>query len=171
VTYALGVLLVAGMLEYRLRTATVEDAPVLAYHRRAMFEAMGILPADEVRPLEAATRAYLERAIAEGAYHGWVVELDGTVVAGGGLQLRPLVPRPGYTRGQAEGLIVSMWTEPAHRRRGLARQVLEAILAWTGANGVRRLTLHASDDGRPLYQLYGFKGTNEMRLDVGGPTL
>jgi GNAT superfamily N-acetyltransferase len=156
--------------EYRLRTATVEDAAILAYHRRAMFEAMGILPADEARPLEAATRAYLERAVAEGAYRGWVVELDGNVVASGGLHLRPLVPRPGYTRGEAEGLIVSMWTEPAHRRRGLARQVLKAILAWTAVNGVRRLTLHASDDGRPLYELFGFKRTNEMRLDVGGST-
>ena len=123
------------MLEYRLRAATVEDAAILAYHRRAMFEAMGVLPADEVRPLEVATRAYLERAIAEGAYRGWVVEFDGKVVVGGGLQLRPLVPRPGYTRGEAEGLIVSMWTEPAHRRRGLAR-LLEAILAWTSSNGV-----------------------------------
>jgi GNAT superfamily N-acetyltransferase len=156
------------MPEYCLRTATVEDAAILAYQRRAMFEAMGVLPADEVRPLEVATRAYLERAIAEGAYRGWVVELDGKVVAGGGLQVRPLVPRPGYTRGEAEGLIVSMWTEPAHRRRGLARQVLETILAWTSSNGVRRLVLHASDDGRPLYQLYGFRGTNEMRLDLGG---
>ena len=90
------------MLEYRLRAATVEDAAILAYHRRAMFEAMGVLPADEVRPLEVATRAYLERAIAEGAYRGWVVEFDGKVVAGGGLQLRLLVPRPGYTRGEAE---------------------------------------------------------------------
>jgi GNAT superfamily N-acetyltransferase len=156
------------MPEYRLRTVTVEDAAILAYHRRAMFEAMGILPADEVRPPEVATRAYLERAIPEGAYRGWVVEFEGKVVAGGGLQLRELVPRPGYTRGEAEGLIVSMWTEPAHRRRGLARQVLEAILAWTNSNGVCRLVLHASDDGRPLYQLYGFRETNEMRLDLSG---
>ena len=63
-----------------------------------------------------------------------------------------------------EGLIVSMWTEPEHRRRGLGRRIVESILAWGKANGVARFTLHASDDGRPLYELFGFRGTNEMRL-------
>jgi GNAT superfamily N-acetyltransferase len=58
-----------------------------------------------------------------------------------------------------------MWTAPAHRRRGLGRQVVEAMLSWGRANGVTRFTLHASEAGRPLYELYGFKGTNEMRLE------
>lgn len=59
-----------------------------------------------------------------------------------------------------------MWTEPAHRRQGLGSRVLDAMLAWSRANGIRRLTLHASADGRPLYAKYGFKQTNEMRLDL-----
>ena len=74
------------------------------------------------------------------------------------------MPRPGHVGGGPEGLIVSMWTEPAHRRRGLGRTVVETILAWGRANGVTRFTLHASEAGRPLYALYGFTQTNEMRL-------
>ena len=76
------------------------------------------------------------------------------------------MPRPGYVQGEPEGLIVSMWTEPEHRRRGLGRLVVEAILAWGRANGVTRFTLHASNEGRPLYALYGFEPTNEMRLSL-----
>jgi GNAT superfamily N-acetyltransferase len=150
---------------YAVRAATVDDAPILARQRRAMFDAIDQMPDDEGAAMEAAIRAYIERAMPAGTFHSWVVEHQGSIVAGGGLQLRTLMPRPGHVDFRPEGLIVSMWTEPDHRRRGLGRLVVEAILDWGRANGVARFTLHASNDGRPLYALYGFGQTNEMRLD------
>ena len=87
-------------------------------------------------------------------------------MAGGGLQLRTLMPRPGYVHEEPEGLIVSMWTDPEHRRRGLGRSVVEAILAWGRANGVTRFTFHASEAGHPTLRVYGFAETNEMRLGL-----
>jgi GNAT superfamily N-acetyltransferase len=149
---------------YTLREATVEDAPVLARQRRLMFDAITPLPPDEGNAMEDAIVTYLQRAMPDGTFRSWVVEHAGSIVAGGGMQLRTLMPRPGHVDFAPEGLIVSMWTEPEHRRRGLGRRVVEAILAWGQANGVGRFTLHASDDGRPLYELYGFRPTNEMRL-------
>jgi GNAT superfamily N-acetyltransferase len=133
-----------------------------------MFESMGALASEEAPALEQAAQRYIERAMPAGTFYAWVVECSAGIVAGGGLQLRTLVPRPGYVAGEPEGLIVSMWTEPAFRRRGLGRRVLEAMLAWAAERGIGRLTLHASDDGRPLYSLYGFTATNEMRLELGG---
>jgi GNAT superfamily N-acetyltransferase len=163
---------------YRLRAATAGDAAVLARQRRAMFETMGMLPdgpraGDE---LEAVARKWIEREVAAGTFFSWVVELAEAphaigasapleVVAGGGLQLRPLMPRPGFVRGEPEALVLSMWTEPAHRRQGLATLVMEAMLAWCRARGIRRVTLHASAMGRPIYERLGFKVTNEMRLE------
>jgi GNAT superfamily N-acetyltransferase len=151
---------------YTIRAATVADAATLARQRRLMFdETRAIDTADEGDAVEAAVLHYVEQAIPAGTFRSWVVEYAGEIVAGGGLQLRTLMPRPGYIHGEPEGLIVSMWTAPAHRRRGLGRQVVEAMLSWGRANGVTRFTLHASEAGRPLYELYGFKGTNEMRLE------
>jgi GNAT superfamily N-acetyltransferase len=151
---------------YQLREAGVGDAVVLARQRRRMFEEVGQLSPAEGDELEAAVCAYIERAMPAGTFRAWVVEHRGRIVAGGGLQLRTLMPRPGFVRGEPEGLIVSMWTEPEHRRRGLGRRVVEAILSWGATNGVSRYTLHASQDGRPLYALYGFCQTNEMRLET-----
>ena len=151
---------------YVLRAATLADAPILARQRRLMFDEISRLPDTEGDQLEAAIHEYIERALPAGTFHAWVVEHHGEIVAGGGLQLRTLMPRPGYVHGEPEGLIVSMWTEPAHRRRGLGRRVVEAILAWGAAHGVTRFTLHASHDGRPLYTLYGFQQTNEMRRET-----
>jgi GNAT superfamily N-acetyltransferase len=152
--------------QYVVREATVEDAPILARQRRLMFDAINTMPDDEGDAMEAAILAYIQRAMPAGTFRSWVVEHRGGIVAGGGLQLRTLMPRPGHVDFAPEGLIVSMWTEPEHRRRGLGRRVVEAILAWGRANGVGRFTLHASDDGRPLYELYGFRQTNEMRLTL-----
>jgi GNAT superfamily N-acetyltransferase len=150
---------------YSLRAATLSDALALARQRRLMFDEIKQLPDAEGDHMEAAIRDYIERALPAGTFHAWIVEHGGEVVAGGGLQLRTLMPRPGFVDGEPEGLIVSMWTEPAHRRRGLGRQIVEAILAWGATHGVTRFTLHASNDGRPLYELYGFHQTNEMRLE------
>ena len=151
---------------YTLREATLEDVGVLAYQRRAMFVATGLLAPGDADALEQAVHRYIERAMPEGTFYAWVVEADGAVVAGGGIQLRTLMPRPGYVGGEPEALVVSMWTEPGHRRRGLGRRVLEAMLDWCRARGIRRLTLHASADGRPLYETFGFAPTNEMRLEL-----
>ena len=157
---------VPGADRYTLRAATPADTDVLAYQRRAMFVATGLLAPDDAPELESAVRRYLARAMAEGTFFGWVVEADGAVVAGGGIQLRTLMPRPGYVRGEPEALVVSMWTEPEHRRRGLGRRVVVAMLDWCRTREIRRLTLHASTDGRPLYEGFGFAPTNEMRLET-----
>lgn len=154
------------MIEYVLRLATVSDAPVLAYQRRAMFEAMGLIGPADAPAVELASRRFIEREMPAGTFLSWVVERDGAVVAGGGLQLRPMMPRPGYVDDEPEVIVLSMWTEPAHRRRGLARRLVEAMLAWCRERGYRRIVLHASADGRPLYESIGFKQTNELRLDL-----
>ena len=41
---------------------------------------------------------------------------------------------------------------------------MREILAWAPAHGIVRVSLHASDAGRPLYERMGFLATNEMRF-------
>ncbi|HXQ20024.1 MAG TPA: GNAT family N-acetyltransferase [Candidatus Acidoferrales bacterium] len=151
--------------EYAIRRATIADVAVIAHHRAAMFRDMGELDDAEMPALEAATREYLTHALPAEEYLGWVVDTADQVVAGGGVLLRPLLPRPGAPRGGAEAYVLNVYTEPEHRRRGLARQLMQAILAWCEARAVARVTLHASDDGRALYESLGFAQTNEMRRD------
>jgi len=63
-----------------------------------------------------------------------------------------------------EGIIVNAYTEAAYRRRGLARALMTELLAWTEANHLEQVVLHASIDGRPLYEQFGFRMSNEMKL-------
>ena len=40
----------------------------------------------------------------------------------------------------------------------------ETAMEWCAREGVETVILHASDEGRPLYERLGFEATNEMRL-------
>ena len=49
-----------------------------------------------------------------------------------------------------------------HRQRGLARRLMQTMLDWCKQHQIANVVLHASDEGRPLYQSLGFVSTNEM---------
>ena len=151
---------------YRIRPATADDVHVIARHRAAMFRDMGTLPAVDVEPLAAASLRHLRDALASGDYLGWLVETDGVVVAGAGVLMRTLLPRPGYLEGGIDAYVLNVYTEPGHRRRGLAQALMEAVLAHCRAAGVARVTLHASDEGRPLYSALGFTATSKMERSI-----
>jgi GNAT superfamily N-acetyltransferase len=160
---------------FLVRPATADDAPVLARHRAEMFRDMGQLPDELYAPLVDAARAYLARAIPAGEYLGWVAapaERSEEIIAGAGLQLRPVLPRVQRHAGGAtvlavgsQGLVLNVFTERAWRRRGVAALLMRHVIAGARAAGVSSLVLHASDDGRPLYESLGFVPTNEMRYE------
>jgi GNAT superfamily N-acetyltransferase len=154
-----------------VRLATVGDAIHVARHRAAMFRDMGVLSDGPVHDaLVAATLAYLERAMPAGEYHGWLAEpagAPGHVVAGAGVQLRPIVPRPDPFRPDVlaapQALLLNVYTEPAWRRRGIAERLVRAAVAWAAERGASGVVLHAAAEGRALYERLGFEATNEMR--------
>jgi ribosomal protein S18 acetylase RimI-like enzyme len=60
--------------------------------------------------------------------------------------------------------VLNVYVAPAWRRRGVGEALMRAVLDALAARGIRRIVLHASDNGRPLYERLGFVATNEMRL-------
>jgi len=61
-----------------------------------------------------------------------------------------------------QGTIVNVFTEPQWRRRGIAGRLVKEIIAWSKNECLDRLLLHASDDGRSVYERLGFIAGNEM---------
>ena len=43
---------------------------------------------------------------------------------------------------------------------------MQTIIGWCQREGFNRVTLHASDQGRRLYESLGFEPSNEMRLHL-----
>jgi hypothetical protein len=44
---------------------------------------------------------------------------------------------------------------------------MRTMVDWCLRAGFARITLHASEDGRHLYESLGFEPSNEMRLKLG----
>lgn len=141
-----------------VRPGTLADIPVLARHRVGMFVDMGQLAADgdDARTLDAATRRFLERTMPTGEWTAWIAEDASGVLGSGGALLRSLPPRPHYPEGGTEAYLLNVYTEHAARRRGVATAIMKACLAWCAERGFQRVTLHASDAGRSVYEPLGF---------------
>ena len=151
---------------YAVRMGTLADVAVIAAHRRLMFEAMGALTAEDGPALEVSSRKYLMEALAAGEYLAWLAEWEGRVVGGAGAVLRRLLPRPRHLEGGQEAYVLNVWLDEAHLERGVATRLMRELMAWCEARGIRRVSLHASDAGRRVYERLGFTATNEMRREV-----
>lgn len=86
------------------------------------------------------------------------------------MQLRRVLPFPRHAplRGEVasgrQGIVLNVYTEQSFRRRGLARRLILELLAWSRAQALDSLVLHAAPEARLLYESLGFVATNEMRF-------
>ena len=101
-------------------------------------------------------------AIGRGVFNSWLVcSPDNTPVACAALLLIEWPPNsrdPNPTRGY----IMNVWTHPDHRRKGIARHLMDVIIKEANRREIRVLALHASDDGKQLYEQLGFRPSREM---------
>jgi GNAT superfamily N-acetyltransferase len=150
-----------------IRQATVADIPELVRLRRVMFEAMGFDDPAQLDAADISAESYFSLAIPADEFLGWLAVTDsGQVVATGGVVIDQHPPGPLNLSGKC-GYIMNLVTLPAYQRRGIARRIMQVMLAWLKDRGVQRVTLHTSDFGKSLYQELGFVESNEMRLEGG----
>lgn len=145
------------MSDYRIRRATLDDVDALVHHRVAMFSEMGTpIDADEVAK---AFGEWVTRLLPAGDYRGWVVEAPaGAIVAGGGMTIIPWPPGPWYIGGRM-AFVYNIYTEPGHRRRGLARMIMDAIHNLCRDEGIGLAGLNASGQAQRLYESMGYRQT------------
>jgi GNAT superfamily N-acetyltransferase len=125
-----------------------------------MFRDMGF--SDSVLiSIEDVSRGHLAQALPSGGYHGVLAEVEHDGVVGGGGVL--ILPWPGYQPRRC--WIQNIYVKPEFRRRGIARAIMHVLVEWCRGQGFHSVHLHASEEGRPLYEQLGFRPTNEMRLD------
>ncbi|MGP8068969.1 MAG: GNAT family N-acetyltransferase [Candidatus Bathyarchaeia archaeon] len=111
-------------------------------------------------------RGWLRPRLKTGRVVGWVAETGrGDIVAGGIVWLRPIVSRPGVQH-LVQPFLLSMYTEPKWRGRGLASRIVDEAVKWAKKNGYKEIRLHASSIGRRVYLRRGFRRTWEMKLEL-----
>jgi GNAT superfamily N-acetyltransferase len=150
-----------------IRETTSADISVLLRHRRMMWWDMGRRDEAALDLMERAATEYFSQAIPQGSYRGFLaIDPAGEVIGGAGIVISAW---PGVL-GQLQprrAMILNLYVERHHRRQGIADALMRRMIEWCRQNQFCSVALHASEDGRALYERLGFKPTNEMRLDFG----
>jgi len=150
---------------YAVRRASTDDINTLVEHRRAMFFDMGYRDQTALDSMAAKCHTWLLTRMNRGEYLAWLaIAPDQEIVAGTGLWLMDWPPH--MVGSGVRGNILNVYTAVEHRRRGLAGELVRAAMQWCRSNGVDVVVLHASPDGRRLYESMGFVVSNEMRLKL-----
>jgi GNAT superfamily N-acetyltransferase len=150
-----------------VRRASLRDLDLLVRHRRTMWADIGGYSEAELRAADPVYRRWARTRLGSGALVFWIVAVDGADAASGGVWLQPVQPRPRWPRG-IQPYLLSMYTEPEFRGRGFGRRIVQAATAWVKNEGYPRFTLHASVQGRGLYEGLGWERTWEMKIELGG---
>jgi GNAT superfamily N-acetyltransferase len=152
-------------LNITVREASPGDIPEILRQRCGMYSDMGTKNPDALSAMAKLSAEYLSRAMADGSFRAWLACDGDRVVSGGAVIITPWMAHP-YDLECRRATILNVYTDPEYRLRGLARKIMQTIIDWCKHEGLARVTLHASEDGRHLYESLGFESSNEMRLKL-----
>jgi len=133
-----------------------------------MWRSIGHHSAREIQNHGAPYRRWLRPRLRSGEVVAYVATVRDEIAGSGTLWFMPQEPRPGIPRGTIP-YIMSMYTRPENERQGIASAIVRQLVRVARRTGAARVTLHAADQGRPVYERLGFEPTAEMRLWLRRP--
>ena len=148
-----------------IREAALADIAEILRQRRRMYEDIHHTDSVVLDAVVSLSSTYLKTAMANGSFRAWLASDGNRVVAGGAVIISPWPAHP-YDLECRRATILNVFTDPEYRRRGIARKLLQTIIGWCQREGFARVTLHASPEGRHLYESLGFEPSNEMHLSL-----
>lgn len=149
---------------FRVRQGTLSDIEEMVRQRHEMFVDMGRPSAKALRIHDSSFPDWARREMRAKRFICFLVENDGgEVIGGGSLWLRGVQPFPGYAGGKVPYLM-SMYTAPGYRGRGVGTMLVKRAIEWSKSHGYTSITLHSSKMGRQLYEKLGWKSSPEMEL-------
>jgi GNAT superfamily N-acetyltransferase len=141
-----------------IRRAGYDDIQALVRLRACMFEGMGVPHGADAPPWRAAAADWFGEVLAQPhAFAAFVADdaVDGVVSMAAGICHRS-APGPNSPLG-VTGHVFNVATLPEHRRQGLSRRCLVALLDWFDHDtDAARVDLNATSTGADLYRSLGF---------------
>ena len=148
------------MIEYR--RADITDLDALVEQRLCFFR--DTKPDMDTESLRESVRNYYAETIPTGECVYWLVSENNRVIGGGGWALRRHAP--GYQlRNGISVYVFNMYTEPAYRKQGIAREIMLRLMDDAHQRGISRIDLHATELGRTVYEKLGFKPPDHVYLE------
>ena len=141
-----------GRAALEFRRLSDEDIPAFVEMRIDQLLEEGATETVDLRP---ALKDYYARHLADDTFVSWLALDADRIVATSGVSIVEKPPYFGCPTGRI-ALVSSMFTEPAYRRQGIARDLLCRVVDEARAKGCGAVQITASDAGVPLYRSVGF---------------
>ncbi|WP_339174273.1 GNAT family N-acetyltransferase [Solibacillus sp. FSL R5-0691] len=138
-------------MEFRL--ATTEDMEILIDLRKRLLVEEGQTVSSNI---DEQLRSFFDKQLNSNQFVQWIIEEEKRAIATGGIQFISFPPSYSNSTG-IRGYILNMYTVPESRGRGLAKQLVERLLAEAQERNVHHIFLISSPMGKPLYKKIGFK--------------
>lgn len=148
-------------IEYRSLTA--DDLDTFITMRITQLREEGATEDIDLRP---ALIDYYNRHLADDTFVSWVAVDGGRIIGTSGMSIVEKPPYFGCPSGRI-GLLSSMFTDPAYRRQGIAKELLGRVVNEARLRGCGAVQITASDMGVLLYTDFGFKKNgNFMQYNI-----
>ena len=151
-----------------IRPATHDDVDTMVGFRVRMFREMGWSDESRYELFVPAATGHLHEAFSAATCNGFIAEETGadgerTIIGTVALVWQQVAPTVRNVEGRV-AYVLGMYVVPEQRRRGIARALMNATIDCATEKRAPLITLHASDEGRILYEQLGFTAAPEMRL-------
>ncbi len=110
--------------------------------------------------LKAKLKDYFMVNMKAGSFSSWIAVDNGVIVGTSGICYYALPPSYNRITGNV-AYIMNMYTQPAYRGKGIAPSLFEKLLVEAKDRGCHKISLNATEMGRPLYMKFGFKESND----------
>ena len=147
------------------RPVTPADLDLVCRHRHEMFKASGRTD-EALAPMSAAFRDWVAPRLADGSYFGWIAVEAAAPLGGLGMMVIDWPPHPSHPTQAARGYILNVFVEPDRRGQGIAKALMELAMAEGRRRGLQYMILHATAQGRPMYDKLGWRQTSEMSISL-----
>jgi GNAT superfamily N-acetyltransferase len=151
---------------FHVRPATAEDGGAFTALRIELFrETGGIRSEEQAGALARATLDAFAEGIRTGTCLAWLAfPPQGDAIGSAAMHVFDRLPSP-QNPGRLEGYFAHLFIQRGWRRRGVGTALVEAALAEARRRRLGRVRLHATVEGRALYERLGFRlRTNDMEL-------
>lgn len=149
------------MEQLKIRKATKKHAAMFAEYRYRMFRDME--PERDFSGIKARfvrqSREFYSKHLGSRDEYDCVAEVGGKVVACGSILFWKRPPHIDHLQN-ALGYILNIYVDEEYRRKGISKAIMATLHEVAKKRGMRKIGLHASKFGYPIYRTMGYKENN-----------
>lgn len=151
------------MITYRC--AEIKDIEIISDLRIEVLRAANLFD-DSVymEDVRKNTLDYYKKAFEDNSNITYLALDNNNIVACGSVSFYSVMPTYCNKSGKC-AYLMNIYTKPEYRKQGIATKILDYLVKKSVEYGAEKISLEATEMGRPVYEKYGFKPmNNEMEL-------